>query len=270
MSSKYPCLCTVTIMRQGQVMHARRHEWRCPSCGPDKRKTIAAMAESADARRILTLTYTQPRATDSLGLPHIPHRFVGCDITTHMRRASTDGTWRWITNPECANCLRRVSWQLVQFRKRLRRLCPGVQMLRVYERHKNGALHVHILVSGLPKQITRHSGLGTAIKGAWREVGGGFVDLGYPNNAVDGSRKAGGYAAKYLTKAASEGVARGFRVWSRTAGFGPDVRMVAKRDLAAENVREGFSWTVVGWFDPYTGETTQHRPALRAAEPAPT
>jgi hypothetical protein len=130
------------------------------------------------------------------------------------------------------------------FRKRLRRKWQGFEALVVREvKPKSGAFDLNLAVVGLPpfKEKSRQA---RAVRQAWFEVsGGGRLHVGRPQGT--GSPGAvGSYVGKYLTKHAHRVMAKGFRRWSRTHGFAPDVRMGADREPS------GLAHTWLGWVDP--------------------
>jgi len=209
------------------------------------------MAATAGADRIITLTFTQPRAefvgappgvlppSLVLDLASRPERHADCDPDTHIAWNDRNGGLRWRLLPSCVHCVRWVGARISLLRKRVRRQHPGFQYLRATEVHTSGAMHVHLAVTGLVPGVTRNSLSGKRIRAHWTEVGGGFVDLGKPSGMPSGA--AGRYVGKYLSKRQDDGgMARGYRRWSRTQQFAPGVKMTP--DAAGAGCG--------GWADP--------------------
>lgn len=233
-----------------RVVKGRR--WDCPSCGLDRKRTLERMAASAGADRIITLTFDQPRAhfvgaarpgelgpSLSTELVSRPPRHTECEASVHIRWNERNGGFRWRLLPECVHCVRWVSHRISLLRKRIRRDHPAFQYLRATEVHTSGAMHIHLAVTGLLPGVTRSSASGGRIRAHWSAVGGGFVDLGKPRGMDPGA--AGRYVGKYLAKRqADAGMARGYRRWSRTAGFAPEVKMTPDAAGAGSG----------GWADP--------------------
>lgn len=244
MPSALRCNCSRVVFRGwsagdpgGEYRVVRGRRWDCPSCGLDRKRTLERMAAEAGADRIITLTFEQPKVRYVgappgqlppnlvLDLAERPERHASCNPDTHLAWNERNGGLRWRLLPSCSHCLRYVSSRIALLRKRIRRLHPDFQYLRVLEVHKSGSLHVHLAVTGLLPGVTRNSLSGRRIRGAWADVGGGFVDLGKPSGMPGGA--AGRYVGKYLAKRQDDGgVARGYRRWSRSALFAPEVRMV--------------------------------------------
>jgi hypothetical protein len=230
------------------VVKSRR--WDCPSCGMDRKRTLAAMCDTAGVVRMLTLTFEQPAVPggplDDLQVEaYRPARHRFCDWNSHgywyvppKGKAGREG-WRWRIVPDCKHCCRWVSHRLRLLTKRLRRAWPGFEYLHVREVHKSGAMHLHLAVRGVPKSVTRRSASGQLLRRHWREVGGGHLDVGrHGDNAGAG---AGWYVGKYLAKQQDDaGFAKGFRRWSRTGGFAPELTMTPRRDPDYDG----------GWDDP--------------------
>jgi hypothetical protein len=127
---------------------------------------------------------------------------------------------------------------LAKWRRRIRREWPELEYLWVIERTRNCVPHVHLVVVGVPfglegktRQASRNRGV---MHRHWREVGGGrrgCVIKGAPPGGAPG--RATRYVTKYVTKemgAPRPETLKRRRCWSRTAGFGPDVRMPGWRE----------------------------------------
>jgi hypothetical protein len=201
-----------------------------------------------------TFTLPQPRAVDEDGCPVVPAGFEDCDWYTHVQPAKTDGTLRWLTISTCRHCCGRVSRMMDSLTKRLRRRYPDAQRLWVREEHKSGALHVHSAWSGVP-WVSRKSRAANRIRQDWADLGGGFVDFGKRDSHKD-SRAMGWYVGKYLAKSHDRPMARGYRRWSRSLGFAPDVRMPRYQP---DPDRPAGVVTVLGWVDPFTLEVRATR-----------
>jgi hypothetical protein len=185
------------------------------------------MCGTAGVTRIITLTFKQPLAAVPGTVPAgdwlQPEEFAGCNPSTHVYLYKRDMTWRWRRLSACKSCCRWVSHKLKLFRLRMRYHWPEFQYLQVKEDHKTGALHLHLAVLGVPASITRSSAAGLKVKAAWAEVGGGWVDVG--RHGRDSGDKAGWYVGKYVAKRHDTTMSPGFRRWSRTAEFAPEVLM---------------------------------------------
>jgi hypothetical protein len=227
----------------GEWRVVKQRAWSCPSCGLDRKRTLADMCDVAGVTRMVTLTFAQPiaGAMDWSSLTFtaapIPRRHRFCDSDTHVY-VHADGRYLWRLLPSCQHCCRWVSHRLRLWSLRMRRQWPGFQYLHAREVHKSGALHLHVAVTGIPAGVTRFSKSGRLLKRHWLEVGGGFADVG--RHGDNGGRDAGWYVGKYLAKQHDEAFAKGFRRWSRTGHFAPQIRMVPPRDPAADG----------GWHDP--------------------
>jgi len=229
------------VTLQGELLTVKSRRWDCPSCGRDKAERIRDLCVAQGAERMWVLTFSQPRYLE--GEPP-PMRHLLCPPETHVY-VYADGTSRWRMLEACPHCLRESGRALANFRKSLRRRWPSVELLWVREvKPKSGAFDINVVITGVPP-ITRRTRAGRRIKELWLDAGGGFLDLG---DGFKGRRSAGGvgrYIGKYLTKFAARPLARGFRRWSRTAGFASDLRMVEPRE-PSELGRLGF----LGWVEP--------------------
>jgi len=116
-----------------------------------------------------------------------------------------------------AGSLDNIRKNLDRLFKRVRRVWGKIQYVRVYEKHKKGAFHTHVVISGLSdrvdrkqarnKQIHYKPASGISYKGTWgvqtwfrrnaRELGMGFmVHIVH----LDSTAKTVNYITKYLTK----------------------------------------------------------------------
>lgn len=270
------CNCRRVVSRgdgpeqEFRVVKGRR--WDCPSCGLDRKRTLADMCGAALASRMVTLTFEQPRVVfvgaerTPGGLPpgwaariadggilqpspgpgpevlrlvpeHIPVRHKDCDPGSHVAWNVINGGYRWRLMPDCKHCLRWISWTLSKWVRRMRRLYPGFDYLHAREIHKSGAVHLHLAVRGIPDVVRPRSKAAGVIAHAWGEVGGGFLHVGKAREVA--GRDAGYYVGKYLAKQHENTFAKGFRRWSRSADFAPEIRM-----------RPEFASDPDGWADP--------------------
>jgi hypothetical protein len=230
-----------------RVVKARK--WDCPSCGLDRKRKLVEMCGAARVTRIVTLTFPQPQLVILPSLDWlVPAGFERCNPADHWSPHATDGTIRWLTVGSCEWCCRRVSRQLRLWRDRLRRRWPGFQYLHVKEQHKSGALHLHLAVFGVPAYITRTSRAGLFVKGSWAEVGGGFVDVGR-HGVDDTGAAAGWYVGKYLAKRQDHPMAKGFRRWTRSQLFAPEILMVPRWSPADDWADPAAPIKLGGWLD---------------------
>jgi hypothetical protein len=262
---------------RGEWRVVKTRRWDCPSCGLDRKRVLVNMCLSARVTRIVTLTLKQPYACPPGTLTRswsVPEGFDACDPVTHVYFHVASGTWRWMRIGACEHCCRWVSKMLSRWRDRMRYRWPGFQYLHVRESHKSGALHLHLAVTGVPASITRTSKAGLLLKGAWADLGGGFVDVGRHGDHAGSA--AGWYVGKYLAKRQEHGMAPGFRRWTRSAEFGPDVRMTPQPRAPDDD--GGWAEDVAGapivlrhWLTPAGVETprrwwpSQDRPAAPTA-----
>lgn len=239
------CNCRL-VVQVGEIVYVKRAQlWDCPSCGWDKRKKLAEMVGAEAASWLLTLTFRQPRAYLG-GVLVVPDEHARCAPSSHVYEYRP-GDWRWRTLGSCAHCCRRVSAMRARLRKVLRRLWPEVQYLAVYEDQKNGALHVHLALSGVPARMSRSAR--KRISDAWARYGGGYSNL-RPAVAGGGGR-LGWYLGKYLAKRQDQRMARGFRRWARSRYFAPRVRMREVVEVQGDAVaRSARRPRVVGWRHP--------------------
>lgn len=245
------CNCRMVLRRgvEVQVLTVKARSWDCPSCGLDKRRTLRDMINLEECRWLLTLTYRQPHAVGPRGEDLTPEEHANCDRTSHVYRY-VDGTTRWRTMASCRHCCRRRSWMLRTLVKRLRRLWgPQFNYLAVVEDQKNGSMHLHLALSGVPDQLTRYQRVSVAR--SWTELGGGYSNFRPPPpNASPAA--LGWYLGKYLAKKQDQRMARGYRRWTRAAGFAAAIRMRWVDPLVqAVNVAPAATKIkIVGWRHP--------------------
>lgn len=236
------CTCSVDVVDRltGDVIRVRGARWDCPSCGANKRAALTEMVESAAAvsgGRYSFLTMTYAPVMDwvwGVSVPPVGHYFF--DIERHVvwviHRNGT-GRWVWRVMADCGVCLRRDTASFIRWRKRIQRRWPTAVFLVVREAHKDGALHLHVIVAGMPFVIRPRSRAERLAREHWVSVGGGR-QLDASVGKRGSPRRAGRYVAKYASKAL--GVtksARRFRLWRRSRGFGSEVRMFGYRPRKA-------------------------------------
>lgn len=258
------CTCRLVLEVDGDERRVKARSWDCPSCGRDKRNTLATMVSAALAERLITFTLPQPHAVDEDGCPVTPDGFGDCDWATHVYRYR-DGSLRWRTLSTCSHCCARVSRMMRLQLKRARRQWPQAQVLWAREDHKSGSVHVHSAWVGLPA-MGRRSRAGRRFKRWWSELGGGFVDLGAGGDSPRDARRVGWYIGKYLAKRHDQKMAPGYRRWSRSYGFAPEVRM--PRWVPEDGHVPAVTVRILGWEDPRTGEVCAER--FWPPEPRPT
>lgn len=247
------CNCGITVVDAlGEILRVKGRKWDCPSCGRDKARKIRDMVVAAGADRMWTLTFTQPHYVDGLA----PERHANCDPETHVY-VYKDDTLRWRMLETCSHCCAWSARCIANFRKSLRRQWPSAQMIWVREiKPQSGAFDINLAIIGVPPATRRTRG-GKRIKMIWAQSGGGHLDLGDNFKGCRSARGVGSYVGKYLTKFAHRRLAKGYRRWSRTAGFGSEVRMSSPPKPASE-VREG-GVGLLGWTDPLSGHLRPER-----------
>lgn len=217
--SRLRCNCTLAVSYGGQEYRVKARKWDCPSCGRDKRLRLASFAESEQSRVMLTLTLLQPVYEKGLS----PAYFQLCAQRSHVYLHSS-GRLLWRTLASCEHCCRRVSGMLVRLRKVLRRRWGNeFGYLTVREDMKSGELHLHLALRGVPDRLSRADRKATA--DAWARYGGGYINFRLSKVVQGSGGRIGWYLGKYMAKRQDEKMARGFRRWSRTANFAPDLRM---------------------------------------------
>jgi len=129
---------------------------------------------------------------------------------------------------DAARSLENIRGNIDRLFKRLRRIYERISYVRVYEVHKTGAFHAHLLVAGMSRRLTRTvakngtvryrpapdnaNGGSWSIKTWWkrtaREMGMGYmVDV----QALETNQQAVNYVLKYLTKQAQSYECRNLR-----------------------------------------------------------
>lgn len=104
------------------------------------------------------------------------------------------------------------------FERRLSAAFPGAAWLRVFERHRDGALHVHVLV---PPEVAGRGYAERRTRRLARLWGLGHVDADPRFGSGHGAlRRAARYASKYVTKGAVAGLGR--HSYEVRQGFQPE------------------------------------------------
>lgn len=254
-ASELRCNCRMSVRRQGSddALVVKARSWDCPSCGLDKRRALRLMVATEGSRWLLTLTYRQPAAYDRAGTPVVPPEHQGCDRHSHTYRyvdQAGRASWRWRTLASCAHCCGRRSIMLRHLVKRLRRLWGnGFRYLGVVEDQKNGAMHLHLALSGVPEALPRL--VRTKVARDWQQLGGGYVNF-RPPPPGSSPGAMGWYLGKYLAKRQDQRMARGYRRWTRAQSYAPDVRMrwVDPDAIAQVDDVAPAECKIVGWWHP--------------------
>jgi len=206
------------------------------------------MCVDAGAYRLFVLTFTQPHYEPS---EQPPARHRNCHPSTHVYEYK-DGSLRWRMVETCPHCCAYSSWCWSKFRKALRRRWPAFNALQLREiKPKSGAFDINLAVIGLPP-FAEKSRPARLIRQLWVQAGGGRMSVGNatPKNSSAGA--LGRYIGKYLTKLAHRPLAKGYRRWSRTKGFAPDVLMAPARQPT------GVDHAWLGFVHPETLEVLPH------------
>lgn len=269
------------VMPRRDDLRVRAGAWDCPSCGLDKRHALAEMVKAAGAWWLMTWTFEQPRAFDRDGVEVMPAEHALCRRSTHVyvhvdSRGRRSARWRTVST--CRPCMQRVSWMRHQMVKRIRRMFPEFGYLDVIEDHKNGALHLHFAVVGVPLDIDQ-AAVQLELRRHWKDLGGGRqVDL----KAPPGQQHAGAlgwYLGKYLAKRQEQRMAQGHRRWGRSHGFASDVlmawsqkwreRYAVERGAVERGAVERPAVEVLGWWHPILRKVGRSRVWLDRAPPDP-
>lgn len=205
-----------TTLETVVMARLRCKSWQCPHCARENR---------AEWRKHLTKV-----------LPKISSNWWFVTLTAHaaLRSATTS--------------LVNLRSNIDRLFKRIRRVWSNVEYVRVYEVHKKGAFHAHLLVSGLSSRVQKFTAsngihyyrptLSNARLGCWSartwfsrtawDLGMGYmVDV----QSLEGTTNAVGYVVKYLSKAAQEFHVKGLR------------RVQTSRKIGSPRVRGDGTWT---------------------------
>lgn len=178
------------------MQRLRCKSWDCPYCAKENRRQWAQHLR----RR----------------LPRVSPDWWFVTLTAHENTRT----------PE--NSLHNIRSNIDRLFKRLRRIYEKLDYVRVYEVHKKGAFHAHLVISGLSARVQKHTarngvhywrptlaegGKGNLSIRTWfrrttRNLGMGYmVDV----QKVDGISQVIKYIVKYLTKDAQAFTAKGLR-----------------------------------------------------------
>lgn len=206
------------------VVRLRCKQWDCDYCAEKNRKQwIAHLAKT---------------------LPEISNSWAFITLTAHSHSHASGKTLE--------ACQRGVDLLL----KRMRHL-GEISYVRVYENHKSGAIHAHLIVSGMPERVAWENSKKTAKNGekpirrwfikhdathtwalkSWLKKGALEVGLGYMVD-VQFIRKdtyqATMYILKYMYKDAQAGFdKKGLR------------RIAVSRDIGSPNYESEYTWTLL-------------------------
>lgn len=173
------CTAQVTVNTHptgGSVLAVRCKRWSCEYCREINRQRVIRIAAAAKPRALLTLT------------------------VRHSDYASPD---------HAAEALKR-GLRLLRLRLKRHPMLQNFRFLAVFERHKSGFPHLHLLIKGkyLPWQELRKM---------WESITGSYmVDI----RRIRTNGQAAMYVAKYIGKdlSAFEGCKR----WWRSVGYSAD------------------------------------------------
>lgn len=203
--------------------------WTCPYCAKENRKEWG--------------NFLRKR------LPKVAAQWWFITLTAHERFRDE------------AKSLANIRGNIDRIFKRLRRIYSNVEYVRVYEVHKTGAFHAHLLVTGLSARLQKHTarngveffratllerGVGNWSVRTWfrrtaRQMGMGYmVDV----QEMADLRQTVGYIVKYLTKEAQAYHVPGLRRIQTTTGIGSprqrgDGTWTSAPSVLRENVPEG-------------------------------
>jgi len=179
--------------------------WRCPVCCKENRRRWQKHLMRA--------------------LPKISQNWWFVTLTAHSKKRGAESS------------LENLRSNLDRFFKRIRRVWSHIEYVRVYEVHKKGAFHAHLLVSGLSARVQKF----TAPNGAeyfrptlsgksvgnwsirtWFKRTAAALEMGYMVDIqqVEGVHRAVNYVVKYLTKEAQGFYVKGLRQIQTTTGIG--------------------------------------------------
>lgn len=183
-------LCTPDLSVKGSVSEGEAHpirckRWSCPVCAEINRARVVAIAGKSRPRALLTLTV---RSTD-------------------------------YETPADAALALKEGLRLLRLRLKRHPKLSNFQFLAVFERHKSGYPHLHLLIKGefIPWQWLRK---------AWEEITGSYmVDI----KKIKAKREAARYVAKYIGKDLS--AFPHCKRWWRSHGYSDGVDEAPPKDL---------------------------------------
>lgn len=179
---QFDALCTPELSvkggtREGEARPLRCKRWSCPVCAQINRRRVIAIAAKACPRAMLTLTVSSVDYPDTA---------------------------------DAAEALKR-GLRLLRLRLQRHERLSNFQFIAVFEKHKSGAPHLHLLIRGkfIPWQKLRQW---------WEEITGStHVDI----RKIDTRGKAAFYVAKYIGKDLS--AFPHCKRWWRSHGYSEDV-----------------------------------------------
>jgi hypothetical protein len=183
----------------------RCKSWQCPYCARENRRLWAKHLRKR--------------------LPRVASDWWFITLTAHEKQRT----------PE--NSLENIRTNIDRLFKRLRRIYGKVDYVRVYEVHKKGAFHAHLIVSGLSARVQRDTarngvpfyrptladkGKGNLSVRTWFRKTCRSFKMGYMVDvqAVNGIREVIAYIVKYLTKDAQDFEAKNLRRVQTTQRIG--------------------------------------------------
>ena len=182
----------------GEAFSIRCKRWSCPVCREVNRRKVIQIAKDAKPRALLTLTVS------STQYPGIP---------------------------EAALALKR-GLRLLRLRLKRHPKLTNFQFLAVFEKHKSGHPHLHLVIKG--KFIPW-----AELKAAWEAITG---STGIYIQFIRSTGQAAAYCAKYIGKDLAQ--FEGCKRWWRSHGF-----IEAKaEDYSKDHPRERWERTAFGLF----------------------
>jgi len=163
---------------------------------------------------------------------------------SHLKKriGKMGGTWWFVTitahewNRGAAETLKNLQRGIDLLFKRVRRVWGKVEYVRVYEKHKTGAFHAHLIINGLSDFVAyrrARSGAKTFApvesKGervlsckTWFSRAARACQMGYRVDVqkLDGVQKTVNYVCKYMTKEAQAFTEKGLRRIQASQGIG--------------------------------------------------
>lgn len=196
-------LCTSLVSvnakeREGTAAAIRCKRWSCPHCAEVNRRRVLLLAKEARPRALLTLTVSSTR------YPDVEQAALALKNGLRALRA------RLVKQPRMEN----------------------FQFLAVFEKHKSGHPHLHLVLKGkfIPWKWLKRS---------WEELTGA---TGITIQFIRSTGQAAAYCAKYIGKDLAQ--FPGCKRWWRSHGF-----IDAKaEDYAADHPRERWERTTYGYF----------------------
>lgn len=187
------------------MARVRCKSWQCPHCAKENRKMWGNFLRKK--------------------LPRITSNWWFVTLTAHKSKRDVDTS------------LANLRTNIDRMFKRVRRIWHDIEYVRVYEVHKKGAFHAHLLVSGLSafvqkletqagicyyRPAVRVGKVGYWSVKTWFKRTAYDLEIGYMVDvqALEGVSAAAGYIVKYLTKDAQNFHVKGLRRVQTTTGIG--------------------------------------------------